>query len=152
MNHEQDWLERCEALAQQNERLTVKVAALVQQNGYLRKANKVRPHVKLVEKANAAAKLLALWHCSGWLTGRESCTTYGMKESAFYAGRALLMLANLHDGANWLTDDADQIEARLTWALAYARKEPSALALNMPNSRRPRAYRSAVNAPLFGRW
>lgn len=146
-----EWAQKCEALAAQNERLTVLAAQLKQQNGYLRKANKVQPHVKFVEKAAASAKLLALWHVSGWLTGKESCKSYGMSETTFFWGRGLLMLANLRDEGGWLTDDADTIESKIAMAVSYARHAPEALAQNIPNSRRPKAYRSTMNAKPFGR-
>lgn len=145
------WAQTAEQLAEQNERLTVQAAALRQQNGYLRKANRVRPHVKLCEKAEASAKLLALWHVTGWRTGKASCKAYGMTEGYFFAGRALLVLAGLHDGYAWLSDNADTIEGKLRMASELARKRPELLAQNMPNSRRPREFQSAVNDVLFGR-
>ena len=146
-----EWAELCESLAAQNERLLTQAAALIQQNGYLRKANKVRPHVKMVEKAKASAKLLALWHVAGWLTGRDSCLSYGMSNSYFYAGRALLVLANVHNGEHWETNDATEIEERLRMAGEYASKRPDLLAANMPNSKRPLEFRSDYNDVLFGR-
>lgn len=151
LRKQDDWAAKCEQLAHDNERLTVKAAALVQQNGYLRKANRVQPHVKLAEKATAAAKMLALWHVAGWRTGKDSCRSYGMTENTYFAGRALLILAGLHDGYSWLTFDADSIEARLKTAGELAHKRPDLLAQNIPNSRRPKQYQSAVNDFCFGR-
>lgn len=146
------WANKCEELAQLNESLTAKAALLMQQNAHLRKANKVQPHVKFVEKAAFSAKLLALWHVSGHLTGKETCKGYGMKENTYFYGRAMLMLAYLHDGSKWLTDDPGTIEDKLSWAEKYAQTHPDVLASHVPNSRRPIAYRSALNAAPFGRW
>lgn len=145
-----NWAEQAEELARQNDRLITQAASLAQQNGYLRKANRVRPHVKLIEKAKAAAKLMALWHVSGWLTGRDSCLSYGMANSYFFAGRALLILAGVHDGERWLTDDAGRIEERLHMAGEVATKTPELVGQNMPNSKRPLAYRSDINNLPFG--
>jgi hypothetical protein len=145
-----EWAHLCEQLAQQNDRLIIQSASLIQQNGYLRKANHVRPHIKLVEKARASAKLIALWHVTGYLTGRDSCFSYGMSNSYFFAGRALLVLAGVHDGDHWLTDDANRIEESLAMAAGVATKTPALLAQNMPNSKRPLEFRSAINDLPFG--
>src|SRR5687768_2418748 len=68
---------------------------LQNENHYLRRANRVRPHLKLVLLAEAAALMLAVWHLAGYRTGRKSSRDNGMTERTWFAGRALLMAARL---------------------------------------------------------
>lgn len=126
-------------LARNEDRLTVQAAKLQQENHYLRRANRVRPHLKIVLRAEAAARLLAMWHCAGYLTSRRSCLSFDMSERSFFAGRALLMVARIHDGAKWLVEDPEVIESKMRFASAHCRKHPHSLALRMPLSRRPKS-------------
>lgn len=146
-----EWALKCQELTRSNDKLANQAAILLQANGHLRKANKVRPHVKLYLKAEASAKILALWHVGGYRTGKNSCVSYGMSENTYFYGRALLMLAALHDGHKWLIDDPDEIERRIEMTVAYAEAKPEILAMSIPNSRRPKEYRSIVNDYPFGR-
>lgn len=122
-----------------DDRLTVQAAKLQQENHYLRRANRVRPHLKIVLRAEAAARLLALWHCSGYLTSRRACLSFGMSERSFFAGRAFLIVARIHDGAKWLAEDPEVIESKMRFASTHCRKNPLSLALRMPLSRRPKS-------------
>jgi hypothetical protein len=126
-------------LARSDDRLTVQATKLQQENHYLRRANRVRPHLKIVLRAEAAARLLALWHCAGYLTSRRACLSFGMSERSFFAGRAFLIVARIHDGAKWLAEDPEVIESKMRFAAAHCRKHPHSLALRMPLSRRPKS-------------
>lgn len=130
--------QRCEELARENVSLQVKVARLQKENHYLRRITQMKPHVRLVVRAEAAAQLLALWHCAGLRTGRKASFAAGMSQDTFYAGRALLVLAAVHDGKRWVTTDPEVIEGRLKGAVELARKDVAHLVRNMPRSKRPK--------------
>ena len=135
-----DFFEHSTQLAQDLDALSVKVTKLQQENHYLRRSNRVRPHLRIVIRAEAAAHLLAMWHCAGYLTGRASAFVFGMSQDTFYAGRALCILANLHDGQRWLTDDPATIQRRLGEATEYAKRRPDALIAHIPLSRQPKSF------------
>lgn len=130
-------------LVRTEDRLTVQAAKLQQENHYLRRVNKVRPHLKLVVRAEAAAHLLALWHVAGYLTSRYACMSFGMSERTYYAGKALLVAARVHNGQRWTVNDPDTIEARIRTTVERCRKSPEILAWRMPLSKRPKAFLSA---------
>lgn len=127
-----------EDLFHENSTLQEKVARLQQENHYLRRANKVRPHLRLIVRAEAAAKTLALWHCSGYRTGRRAALELGMPERTWFAGRALLMVARLHDGREWVSDDAATIAGRIAGAVEFCKKTPESLVYRLPKSKRPK--------------
>jgi hypothetical protein len=79
---------------------------------------------------------LALWHCAG----RSATFAAGMSQDTFYAGRALLVLAGVHDGKRWVTTDPAVIESRLQGAVEMARKNAAHLVRNMPPSKRPKRW------------
>lgn len=133
-----DFAQRCEELARENVSLQVKVARLQKENHYLRRITQMRPQMRLSVRAEAAAQLLALWHCAGLRTGRKASFAAGMSQDSFYAGRALLMLAGVHDGQRWVTTDPEVIKSRLKGAAEMARKNTATLVRNMPPSKRPK--------------
>lgn len=132
--------QRCEELARENVSLQVKVARLQKENHYLRRVTQMKPQMRLVVRAEAAAHLLALWHCAGLRTGRSATFAAGMSQDTFYAGRALLVLAGVHDGKRWVTTDPAVIESRLKGAVEMAQKNPAHLVRNMPPSKRPKRW------------
>lgn len=134
-----EFTEQSEALMREVNSLTLKVAKLQKENDYLRHTNKVRPHLRIVLRAEVSAHYLCMWHCSGLLTGRESAFAFGMSHNTFYAGRALCMLANVHDGEAWTTDDIVVIQQRIQEALEYAKKRPDALLAHIPPSKQPKS-------------
>jgi hypothetical protein len=129
-----------EQLESENEALTIKVARLQKENQYLRRVNNVRPHLKLVVRAQAAAQLLALWHCAGYRTGRPSAFAMGMSNDTWYAGRALLQVARVWDRQGWTTDDPATIEARLKTAVERCKDRPDLLGYHLPKSKRPKTF------------
>jgi len=107
-------------LVELNDALTVKVALLQKENHYLRRGNRVAPHMRLVQRAYAGAQLLAVWHCAGYRTGRKAALANGMSDRTWYAARALLMLARVHDGRAFTMSDPAEIEPRLKAATERA--------------------------------
>lgn len=135
-----DFAQRCEELARENVSLHVKVARLQKENHYLRRVAHMKPQLRLVVRAEAAAQLLALWHCAGLRTGRKASFAAGMSQDSFYVGWALLVLAGVHDGHHWVTTDPALIESRLQAAAETARKKPVHLIRHMPPSKRPKRW------------
>jgi hypothetical protein len=129
-----------ENLERQNEGLATKVAKLQKENHYWRRANKVQPHIKLIVRARASAELLALWHCAGYRTGRDSAYSMGMSHHSWYAGRALLQLARVWDDHGFTTADPGTIQKQLKVAHERATQRPDLLAYRIPRSRRAKAY------------
>jgi hypothetical protein len=129
-----------EELEAENESLIVKVGKLQRENHYLRRINKVRPHLKLIVRAQAAAQLLALWHCAGYRTGRPSALAMGMSNDTWYAGRALLQVARVWADSGWTTDDPAIIEARLKTAVERCKDRPDLLGYRIPLSKRPKLF------------
>lgn len=120
--------------------MQVKVARLQKENHYLRRVTQMKPQMRLVVRRPLPAQLLALWHCAGLRTGRKASFQAGMSQDTFYAGRALLMLAGVHDGQRWVTTEPAVIESRLQGAIDLARKNPAHLVRNMPPSKRPKRW------------
>jgi hypothetical protein len=134
-----EFAELSNQLAESNESLTIKVAKLTNENHYLRRGNRVKPHVRIVLRARASATLLALWDRSGYRTGRKAAFANGMSDRTWYAARALLMMARVHDGRGFTCSDPAEIEARLDSALARAIDDPDLLNKRMPLSRQAQA-------------
>lgn len=138
--HNQAFITTSQQLAQSDDKLIIKSAKLQRENHYLRRINKVRPHLKLVVRAEAAAQLLALWHIAGYLTSRYACMSFGMSERTYYAGKALLVAARVHNGQRWTVSNPEAIEARIRTTVERCRKSPEILAWRMPLSKRPKAF------------
>lgn len=137
---DQDFADQADRLSREGASLINRVAALQKENHYLRRSNRVRPQLRLVLRAEAAAQILAMWHCAGYMSGRKAAFAGGMSNSSFYAGRALCVLANVHNGHAWTTDNVVVIEQKLADAVAYARRNPEALVHNIPPSKRPKRF------------
>jgi hypothetical protein len=130
-----------EQLAHANEALTITVTKLRHENNLLRRKAQMKPNVRIVTQAVAAARLLALWHCTGYMTGRKAAYSFGMSERTWYYARALCMVARVHDGLKWKTEDPEEIERGLKMAEAKATLDPSILFLRVPLSKRPKRAR-----------
>lgn len=128
-------------LADDNASLTAKVAALTKENHYLRRGNRVQPHMRLVQRAYAGAQLLAIWHCAGYRTGKKAALANGMSDRTWYAARALLMLGRVHDGHKFTTSDPAEIETRLHGATQRAGVQPELLNVRLPRSRQQTSWR-----------
>jgi len=122
-------------IAQAIEPLAIKVAQLQKANNYLSRANKVKPRLRIVLQASGAADLMALWHLSGYRTGRVACMSYGMSDRTWHYGRALLEVARVYAGDGWLLEDAAEIETRLRVAVERCEKNPEILVARLPPSR-----------------
>jgi hypothetical protein len=122
-------------IAQAVEPLLTKVAQLQKANNYLSRANKVQPRLRIVLQASGAADMLALWHLAGYRTGRIACMSYGLSDRKWYYGRALLEVARVYAGTDWLTEDAGEIEKRLRVALERCEQNPEILIARLPPSR-----------------
>lgn len=130
-----------EELAHVNEALTITVAKLRHENNHLRRKAQMKPNVRIVTQSVAAARLLALWHCTGYMTGRKAAYSFGMSERTWYYARALCMVARVHDGLRFKTDDPEELENALRLAEAKATLDPSMLFLRVPLSKRPKRAR-----------
>ena len=115
------------------------VLKLKNENHYLRRANRVRPHLKLVLRAEAAALMLSIWHLAGYRTGRMASRAHGMTERTWFAGRALLLAARLWDDG-FTTDDPDTIQTRIAATVERAKREPSVIGYRIPKGKRPKAF------------
>ncbi len=120
------------------DKLAVAVAQLRSENNFLRRKLKVRPQTRMLQQAAAGARLLALWHCTGYRTGRMTALSFGMSERTWFAARALCLAARIHDGIAFTTDEPNDIEKRLALALAKCEQNISCLVSRLPLSRRPR--------------
>jgi hypothetical protein len=60
-----DFAQRCEELARENVSLQVKVARLQKENHYLRRITQMKPQMRLVVRAEAAAQLFGLMALCG---------------------------------------------------------------------------------------
>jgi hypothetical protein len=129
-----------EQLALTVDALTVKVAKLQSENHYLRRANRVQPHLRLVLRAEVAANFLALWHLGGYRVGRKACRHNGMTNDSWFAGRALLMAARVWVGNGFVTDDPVMIEERIRVTVERAKRDPSVIAYRIPISKRPKGF------------
>ena len=129
-----------EQLALAVDDLTIKVAKLQGENHYLRRANRVQPHLRLVLRAEVAANLIALWHLAGYRVGRTACRGHGMTNDSWFAGRALLMAARVWVGDGFVTTDPTLIEQRIRTTVERAKREPSVIAYRIPISKRPKSF------------
>jgi hypothetical protein len=130
-----------EQLAHVNEALTITVAKLRHENNHLRRKAQLKPHVRIITQSAAAARLLALWHCTGYLTGRKAAYSFGMSERTWYHARALCMVGRIHDGNRFVTEDPEQIERALALAEQKCTQDPSFLLLRLPQSKQPKRMR-----------
>lgn len=122
------------------EDLKAAVIKLKIENHYLRRANRVQPHLRLVLRAEAAAKLIVLWHGAGYMVGRKACRKHGLTEDGWYAGRALLMAGRLWIDGRITTADPDVIQARIETTVTRAKADPSVIGYRIPLSRRPKTF------------
>ena len=127
-------------LSQSNEAMAIRAAKLQKENHYLRRANRVRPHLRLVLRAKVAADILVLLHLAGYRVGRRSAGAAGVSQDSWFAGRALLMSARLWDDDGLATADCAVIETRLGAAYQRAMADPSTVAFRIPMSRRPKSW------------
>ncbi len=137
---DQAFVQVSEQLAKTIDALTVKVAKLQGENHYLRSANRVQPHLRLVLRAEVAAHLIAMWHLAGYRVGRQACFQNGMTNDSWFAGRALLMAARIWVGDGFVTDDPVTIEERIRVTVERAKRDPSAIAFRIPISKRPKSF------------
>ena len=126
-------------LSHSNEALTIKAAKLQAENHYLRRANCVQPHLRLVLRARVAADILVVLHLAGYRTGRNAAEAAGVSQDSWFAGRALLLAARLWDNG-LTTNDTAFIETRLSAAYQRAMADPSTVAFRIPLSKRPKAW------------
>lgn len=129
--------EVAEQLAREVDQLTVAVAKLRAENNDLRRRTKLQPHIRVVQQAAAAARLLALWYCAGYRTGRMTALSFGMPERTWFYARALLMVARVHTGRAFTTTDPAEIERALALAIKRCEKDPDILMMRLPLSRQP---------------
>jgi hypothetical protein len=125
-------------LADANASLVAKVAQLKKENHYLRRGNRIMPHVRIVQRAYAGAQMLALWHCGGYRTGRKAAMLNGMSDRTWYAARALLMVGRVHNGRSFTTDEPSELETALLSAVKRSEMDPGLLHARLPRSRRPK--------------
>jgi len=127
-----------EQIAQAIEPLTVAVAKLRSENNFLRRKAKLQPHVRVAHQAGAAARLLALWHCTGYRTGRRAALSFGMSDRTWFHAKALCMVARIHDGNQFTTTNPTEIEQALAVAVQKCERDPNTLILRLPASRKPK--------------
>lgn len=120
--------------------LKSRVVRLQNENHYLRRSNRVQPHLRLVLRAEAAANLIAMWHLAGYRTGRKACRGHGMTEPTWFAGRALLMAGRLWQNNHFTTNDPDTIQARIAVTVERAKRDPSVIGYRIPLSKRPKSF------------
>jgi len=126
---------------QASDTLAARVAALQNENHYLRRANRVQPHLRLVLRAEAAANLIVLWWLTGYRIGRVACLHFGLSNDRWYAGRALLMAARLWgDDCSLTTNDPDTIQIRIAATVERSKREPSVIGYRIPISKRPSGF------------
>ena len=128
-------------LTASNDSLAAKVRSLQHENYYLRQGNRVKPHIRTVYRANEGAHKLAILHCAGYRTGRKAAIKAGMSDRTWYASRAMLMLARVHDGENFVTSDPDELSLRIDAAMKIALEKPSKIQDRLPRSRQLKAFR-----------
>jgi hypothetical protein len=133
---DQDLIEALEALERLNESLEVKSAQLIKENHHLRRINHVQPHVRLVQRAYAAAVKMTILHIAGYKTGRKSCWKAGISEQSFHAGKAMLRLARVHDGTEFTNNDGALIAQKLLSTLKFATENQGSLDARIIPSRR----------------
>lgn len=127
-----------ETILNRSESLAIAMAQLQAANNYLTRQQQLKPHVRIVLNALASARLLALWHCTGYLCGRRAALSFGMSEHKFYYGRAMLCAAQVYvRGTGFTTTDPAHIEDNLSTALEVCLVRPRALYKYVPPSRRP---------------
>jgi len=127
-------------LSLSNEALSIRAAQLQAENHYLRRANRVQPHKRLVLRAKVAAEILVVLHLAGYRTGRNAAEAAGVSQDSWFAGRALLMAARLWDDDGVTTLDSALIETRLNAAYQRAMVDPSSIAFRIPLSKRPKGW------------
>jgi hypothetical protein len=130
-----------EQFAHVNEALTITVAKLRHENNLLRRKAQMKPQIRIIHQSAAAARLLALWHCTGYMTGRKAAYSFGMSERTWYYARALCMVARIHDGVKFKTDDPAELEKALGVAFKKCEADPSLLYMRVPLSKRPKRAR-----------
>jgi len=125
------------AIAEAQQPLEVRIAALRTANNYLTRRNKVRARVRIVLQAEGSALAMTVWHLAGWRTGRDSCMTYGMTDRQWHYGRALLQVARVMGRSyeGWLIDNPEQIEAAIKGAAERCALNPEILIARLPLSR-----------------
>jgi hypothetical protein len=127
-----------EQIAHSADSLTVKVAQLQRHNNFLTRKMQLQPSVRVRETAKASAELLALWHLTGYRTGKRASLSMGMSEYTWYHARAFCMLGLIHSKNGFTTDDANEIATGLKVAAERLAKDPNALNRYLPSSRRVR--------------
>jgi hypothetical protein len=120
------------------ESLTVKVAQLQRINGFLTRKMQLQPEVRRALSVSAAAELLALWHLTGFKTGKRAALSLGMANYTWYHARAFCRLGLVHDGRGFTSTDPEEIANGLRVAGERLKKNPEALNRYLPASRRVR--------------
>jgi len=127
-----------EEIAHSEDSLAVKIAKLQSHNNFLTRRMQLQPHVRVRETVKASAELLALWHATGYRTGKRACLSMGMSEYTWYHSRAFCMLGLIWSRTGWTTSDPDEITAGLRLACERLTKDSNALNRYLPMSRRVR--------------
>lgn len=127
-----------ETILHNEESLMVAVAKLREANNYLTRRMQLQPHIRLVQQSLALARLLALWHCAGFRTGKRAAVSMGMSEHGWYHGRALLMVGLVYGKDGFTTSDPTEIETALKVAIERIQAKPNLFYSRLPMSRRPR--------------
>jgi hypothetical protein len=87
---------------------------------------------------SASAELLALWHLTGFRTGKRAAKSLGMSEYTWYHARAFCMLGLVHDGRGFTSNDPEEIARCLAVAAERLADKPQAINRYLPASRRVR--------------
>lgn len=118
--------------------LIIKVKQLQKVNGFLSRKLQLQPEVRVSLTVSVAAELLALWHLTGFRTGKRAAKSLGMSEYTWYHARAFCMLGLVHDGRSFTSNDPTEIAAGLAVAAERLATKPQALNRYLPPSRRVR--------------
>lgn len=127
-----------EQIAHGADSLAVKVAQLQRHNNFLTRRMQLQPAIRVRESVKAAAELLALWHLTGYRTGKRASLSNGMSEYTWYHARAFCMLGLIHSKTGFTTSDPDEIATGLKVAAERLAKDTNALNRYLPSSRRVR--------------
>ena len=104
-----------------------------------RRLNEAGAHGKRIDRAYGDALLLAGFRMAFEPTTREHAFKYaGMSNHRWENARALLKLARVHNGRQWLAHDLATIESALAKAKEKALNTPEAFRARLPpHARRP---------------
>ncbi len=111
-----------EHLTATNEHLRARLEVMQEENAKLRqKLRESCRESRQLKTALDAAHYLVLSHLAGDPTSRDECIADGMPRSHWYWGRALLMDSRVHNGREFVTNNADEINAAISRSLSRYR-------------------------------